>query len=97
MVRGQGYCLKQWEELKTRRIILLKNGFAEIECDVNANINEEVTASLAEIKKILFNTNVEHAWRICLGVGWGNKALQLASDTREKDEDENFTQDNEGQ
>ena len=31
-----------------------------------------------------------------LGVSWSNKTLHIACDTREKDDDEEFVQDNEG-
>lgn len=47
--------------------------------------------SVVEIKKILFNDYVEHAWRLYLGVAWSKKTLKLACDAREKDDDENFS------
>ena len=72
------------------------NCAAEIDWDVNACVNEEVSASVVEINKSVYNAYIEHAWRLDLGVAWSNTQLQLACDIREKDDDEEFTQDNEG-
>ena len=74
-----------------------KNGAVEIEWDANTDVGEEVSRSIVKINKSFFNSYVEHAWRFDLvGVAWSNILLQAAYDAREKINDEELTQDNQG-
>ena len=55
-----------------------------------------MSASVIEIKNSVFDAYVEHVWRLDLGVAWSIRLLQLACDGKEKYDDEEFTEDNEG-
>ena len=88
---GKVVNLSNGKNLRQGASFYWKNGAAEVECDSNADSSEEVSTSVVEIKKSLFNAYVENAWRLESCVAWINKPLQLACDTKEKDDNEEFT------
>ena len=47
--------------------------------------NEEISTSAIEIKKYVFNSYVEHSWRVIFDVLWSNTPLQSTCDTKEKE------------
>ena len=60
------------------------------------NGNEEISTSVVEIKKHVFNGHVEHSWCIVFDVPWSNMPLQSACDAKEKRDAAKLTQDIQG-
>ena len=67
----------------------------EIEQDTNTDINKEVLRSIIKIKKSIFNSYVEYAWHIYLDGPWSNIPLQVTQNSKENNNGQEFTQDNE--
>ena len=75
---GKVITLSNGNNLRQGASFYRKNGSAEIECNSNADVNEEVSASMVEIKKSLFIAYVKHKWKLDLGVARSNNPLYLA-------------------
>ena len=72
-----------------------KGGAIEIEWCANEERGEEISYSIVEIKKVLFNSYAESGWRLCfLSVEQNKKLLQSKSDLENNDEEDNRSQDN---
>ena len=66
-----------------------KGGAVEFEWCSNEDKGEEVSYSIVEIKKKLFNSYVESGQRLCfLFMQWNNKLLQSKFDLENNDEEE---------
>ena len=73
-----------------------KNSAVEIEWDTNEDIGEEVIRSIIKLNKLVFNTYIEYAQRLDLGIAQSNIPLQAVYNTREKNNNQEFTQYNQG-
>ena len=72
-----------------------KGGAVEIEWCANEDRGEEISYSIVEIKKKLFNSYVESRQRLYfLFVEWNNILLQSKFDLENNDEEEDRSQDN---
>ena len=58
--------------------------------------NEEISAPVVEIKKSVFNSYVDHSWRMVFDVPWSNITLQSSCNAKEKRDVAKLTQDVEG-
>ena len=64
-----------------------KDGAVEVQWGANEINNEDVSTSIVEVKKSVFNSYVEHSWRLFFDIEWSNKPLQDAWDAKENRND----------
>ena len=71
-----------------------KGGAVEVKWDADASKNEDVSYSIVQIKKTLFNCYDEFGWRLFFDVPWNSIPLQMACKAKEKNNEEESTSDN---
>ena len=73
-----------------------KGSAVEIKWHADEEKGEEVSYSVVEIKKTMFNCYADTGWRLFFNVRWNNKMLQSKYNIKNKNDDEERSQDNEG-
>ena len=58
---------------------------------MNEANNEDVSVSIIEIKKSVFNSYVEHSQQLFFDIEWSNKLLQDAQNAKENRNDSELT------
>ena len=70
-----------------------KGGAVEVQWDADAAKSQDVSYSIVEIKKTLFNCYDEFGWRLYFDAPWNSIALQAACKAKKNNDEEEFTHD----
>ena len=70
-----------------------KGGAVQVQWDADAAKEEDISYSIVEIKKTLFNCCDEFSWRLCFDIPWNLIPLQAACKAKENNDKEESAHD----